>query len=433
MRFICGAFAAFLLLAACSGGGAGIPPGPSPAPNATLRFVLLVSRHGVRSPLRPNSTIARFAAQAWPDWEVPPGNLTPHGAAAVQLMGQYYGAFYRGVGLLNATCPLQDVYLYSDSDERTVVTGQSIAQGLAGACAVPNLHHLPKGQRDSLIHALGPNPPFLKANPALSLGALQSAVPNPPQLLVSYAPAFSALATILGCPSSAAPSCTPVTSLRFREVTEDATTGLARLEGPMAQGKTLAEILTLEYADGMPAPGWGRATHDAIEGAMPLYTLSYLVEQRPPYLAKAQASNLLSHISQTLAQFADGQQRLSAPYAPPASSKFVLIVAHDTNLSALAGVLNLHWNFGTAYQPDDTPPGGALAFEVYQAPGAQPTISLFYQVQTLDQMRDLTPFTMNERPLRVFVPIPGCPDPCSLAAFQSLVASQLDPAFVIHD
>jgi 4-phytase/acid phosphatase len=345
-------------------------------------------------------------------------------------MGAYYASFYRRMGLLSTDCPVQNAYLYSDSDQRTIVTGERLAQGIDSSCA-PTVHHLPQGQRDSLIHTLGANPPFLKADPVRSLAALQGAVPDPAQLLVTQASAFATLASILACPSSAAPSCVPVTSLPFQEVTESST-GLARLDGPVATGKTLAEILVLEYADGMAAPGWGNATPQSIDSAMPLYVANYAAQVRPSYLAQAQASNLLWHISQTLAQFVDGQQRLSAAYAPPASSRFVLVVAHDTNLAALAGILNLHWNLGSGYQPDDTPPAGSLAFEIYQAPASQPTVSLFYQVQTLDQMRNLTPAS-QEQPLRVPVPVPGCADPCALAAFQTLIAQRVDQAFIIHD
>lgn len=346
-------------------------------------------------------------------------------------MGAYYAFLYRRMGLLSADCPLQKAYLYTDSDQRTIVTGERIAQGMNSSCA-PIVNHLPQGQRDSLIHTLGANPPFLRANAAQSLSALQAAVPNPAQLLVTQASAFSTLSTLLACPSSSAPSCVPVTSLPFREVTES-DTGLARLDGPLAVGKNLAEIFVLEYADGMDAPAWGRATPQSIDAAMPLYVANYVTQVRPSYLAQTQASDLLWHISLTLAQFADGQQRLTAAYAPPASSKFVLIVAHDTNLSALAGILNLHWNFGNDYQPDDTPPGGSLAFEIYQAASAPPTISLYYQAQTLDQMRNLTPLTARTPPLRVPVAIPGCADPCALSTFQSLIAAQVDPNFIIHD
>lgn len=95
------ATAAILLLFGCAG-GAGTPPSTSttlttPAAS-TLRFVLLVSRHGVRAPLGSNARIAEFAAQTWPTWSVQAGFLTPHGGDAVQLMGAYYASFYRRMG-----------------------------------------------------------------------------------------------------------------------------------------------------------------------------------------------------------------------------------------------------------------------------------------------------------------------------------------------
>ena len=142
IRRLTPAIAALLLLFGCAG-GAGTPPGAPAAPaTATLRFVLLVSRHGVRAPLGSNAAIARFAAQPWPDWGVPAGNLTAHGGDAAQVMGAYYGSFYRRMGLISADCPVPKAYLYADSDQRTIVTGERIAQGMNNSCA-PVVNHPP--------------------------------------------------------------------------------------------------------------------------------------------------------------------------------------------------------------------------------------------------------------------------------------------------
>jgi 4-phytase/acid phosphatase len=395
-----------------------------------LRFVLILTRHGIRSPLKPNADIAKYAAQAWPDWGLAPGRLTPHGAAAARLMGAYYGDLYRRAGILGSSCPLDNVYLYTDSTSRTIVTGQELAAGMNGVCA-PTLHHLSEGTRDPLIHTLGPHPPLLKVDPARALEALRVAAPQPQNFLRSQAPAFAALAAILACPSRSAPSCLPVRSLIFKERT-DSKTGLARLDGPLAAGQSLAETFLLEYSNGMDA-GWSRATPDRIEMAMSLYVASYAVGARTRYLAQVQGSNLLWHMSQTLAQFADGRQRLSGAYAPPATSRFVMIVAHDTNLSEIGGMLGLHWAFGKVYQADDTPPAGSLAFEVSQAGTSLPTVAIYYQVQTPYQARRLLSLTQGRPPLRVRVAIPGCTDPCALATLQQLIAKDVDPAFVINE
>jgi hypothetical protein len=44
-------------------------------------------------------------------------------------------------------------------------------------------------------------------------------------------------------------------------------------------------------------------------------------------------------------------------------SRVLVISGHDTNLSNMSGLLQLSWRL-PGYQPDDTPPGGALVFSL---------------------------------------------------------------------
>ena len=48
--------------------GAGAPP--------QLRYVFIISRHGVCSPMWTSERLNQYAAEPWPEWGVPPGNLT---------------------------------------------------------------------------------------------------------------------------------------------------------------------------------------------------------------------------------------------------------------------------------------------------------------------------------------------------------------------
>jgi hypothetical protein len=59
-----------------------------------LEFALIFSRHGVRSPTKPNSEYAQYAAQEWPTWPVCPGHLTPNGKKLMILLGAYYREYF---------------------------------------------------------------------------------------------------------------------------------------------------------------------------------------------------------------------------------------------------------------------------------------------------------------------------------------------------
>lgn len=50
---------------------------------------------------------------------------------------------------------------------------------------------------------------------------------------------------------------------------------------------------------------------------------------------------------------------------------------------------------------DDTPPGGALVFELWQATDGAYSVRVYYTAQTLQQMRQAQPLTSANPPVRV--------------------------------
>jgi hypothetical protein len=63
-----------------------------------LRFALVFSRHGVRSPTKPNCAYAEYAVDCWPKWPVSPGCLTVHGKELMALLGKFYQAYFKQEG-----------------------------------------------------------------------------------------------------------------------------------------------------------------------------------------------------------------------------------------------------------------------------------------------------------------------------------------------
>jgi hypothetical protein len=83
----------------------------------------------------------------------------------------------------------------------------------------------------------------------------------------------------------------------------------------------------------------------------------------------------------------------------------------------------------------DTPPGGALVFELRQRAGStEDEVSVYYTAQTLEQMRNAAPLTLEEPPAVARVFIPGCSKatsgfPCDWKDFARTLRSAIDPAF----
>jgi len=163
----------------------------------------------------------------------------------------------------------------------------------------------------------------------------------------------------------------------------------------------------LEYAEGMNSAnvGWGRVDIHKLRYLLQLHTANVDIAQRTSYIARAQASNLLSHILQSMEQAVVARPVAGALTKP--GDRLLILAGHDTNIAAIAGSLDLSWLIDG--RRDDTPPGGALVFELWKQHGREEySVRAHYMAQTLDQMRNATPLSLANPPERVLVFVPGC-------------------------
>lgn len=327
--------------------------------------VVVVMRHGVRPPTKPEPLSAGMARAPWPAWDVGWGELTHHGARAVALLGDFDRRRYRA--LLGSGCPA--LRAVADSDQRTVATAVAYLDRLAPHCAV-EVEHQPAATRDPRFSPFEAEPP-LPADTVLA--AAQAALPagGLPALDRDLAPQWQAIDRITGC---MAPAC----SVAARPTALAAAGGRAKLSGALALGGSFAQTLALEYADGKPMAevGWGRATLALITQLSALHAAEFAITARPPAIAKAGAAALLGEVRAALT-------RDTAP-------RFSLFVGHDSNLSWLGGALGAHWHV-PQFAPDDPPPGGALLFERWSNGTGRYRLRVLFRSQTLDQMRNLAP------------------------------------------
>ena len=390
---------------------------PARGQRLILDRVVLVMRHGIRPPTKAPPLPDGFTRSAWPQWSVPAGYLTPHGAEAIRLLARFGRQDYAAAGLFAANgCLGPDaVSIWADTDERTVKTGEAFAEGLSPGCGLKTGHDA--GGDDPLFSPIQTGAVDFDA--AKAVAAIEAwAGPGGVQAVAdAHQAALNRLQGVLG-DCCAAPLCPPPTTascaLADLPTAIDVGKGAPKLKGALASASTLSEILLLEYLEGKPMAevGFGRIDRAGMLAALALHPAEFSVLHRSPYIAARGAAPLLRRIVHTL------DASSSAP-------KLSVFVGHDTTLAYLGGALDLHWSAGD-YPRDDPPPGAILGFERLRDAKGRLFTRVFFEVQTPEQMRALTPLTATTPPIKIYLPLPGCGSSidmtiCTAEAFDHLV------------
>jgi 4-phytase/acid phosphatase len=398
----------------------------------TLRYVVIVSRHGVRSPTGKTDQLNQYSTQPWPAWTVPPGYLTEHGATLMRLFGAYDRELLVRQGLLtgNGCSDAGQITILADSDQRTRETGKALASGLMPNCSL-DVHALSEGTPDPLFHPLSAGD--LHADKQLATAALAGRIGNNPAGLVeAYRPQLQALEDVLTRSASTgmAAGAPSVPKASLFDIPSSIAPGkgdhLVDLRSPLGTAATMAENLLLEYTEGMPQVGWGRVDATTLRELMQLHTASADLERRTGYIARVQSAPMLSGILDSMQQAIDGKPLAGA--LGKLSHRLLILVGHDTNLTNISGALDLSWLIDG--RRDDTPPGGALVFELWQkGTTSKYLVRTYYTAQTLDQMRHATPLSLVVAPDRVPVFIPRCSQAdfaCEWKDFAAMLREAID-------
>lgn len=425
-------FAALVLFLFCMSPHAQPASAQAPAGDAKLQLVIVLSRHGVRSPLTSQADLDKYSAAPWPKWEVAPGILTAHGYQLMKLFGAWDRERFSADGLFAPTgcADSTHVTILADIDQRTRETGKALADGMFPDCNI-EVHSRPDGVTDPLFspRKAGVGHP----DPTLAAAAISGRIGgNPANLTETYRPQLAALDRILsGCgrlpPNPRRTSIFDIPA-SLNPGTVDSPVAA---RGPLVTASTLAENLLLEYTQGMSDAdtGWGCLDGATLRYVMQANIAAWDYGDRTPAIARINASNLLDHIRRTMEQSVTGKPVSGAIGKP--GDRLVILVGHDTNIVTLAGALGIDWIADG--RVDDSPPGSALVFELWRSPRSGPFVRVAFTAQTLEQMRNTEPLTPANPPAEAPIFIPACGRldlSCTWDSFSAAMRQATDQAYV---
>ena len=189
----------------------------------------------------------------------------------------------------------------------------------------------------------------------------------------------------------------------------------------------------MENAEGMPTNqvAWGRLPATGLYDVLKVHRLHADLMEKTKPIAQQKGSNMLAQI---VASLQDGHNFPGAPkIAEPV--RFGVLLGHDTNVLNVAGLLNLGWEI-KGFQDNEVPPSASLAFELLKEVGTnQRYVRMTFYSQTPEQMRDVTPLNMDNRPSMVAVDLPACSaymrnGSCPLERFVEIANAAIDPGCV---
>jgi 4-phytase/acid phosphatase len=388
----------------------------------TLKQIIIFGRHSIRAAITDPSSMDRFSADPYPGFaEVPKGYLTPNGQEAASLLGNYFREYLLHEGLLtnDAATDINLSYFRANSIQRSNITAAMFGAGLIPGTPIP-VHSYSIGDDETPAE---PDPIFDPILANVVSVDLDRAVTEVHGIFSSGAAIESAYSGELALIRSVLfdypqgtqpPPDTPSgkTDPTAQPITLTANSSIPRTGNLINFGGLLTMNLAIDpfvmqYADGFPLEdvAWGRLSLNALSQQTRLATLQIAIAMRMPYINQVQSSNAASHVLRSMRQAVRGS-RVHGSFGT-AKSKILVIISSDYYVAGLAGLLDLHWTL-PGYQPDFCSPGGALVFELRQVRKTKKhLVRVFYTSQTFDQLRNLTPLTLDEPPATMQLAVPG--------------------------
>lgn len=120
----------------------------------TLKEVVILSRHNIRSPLSDNgSALGKLTPHRWTNWSAASSELTLRGGVLETMMGQFFRKWLVSEGLFteNYVPNADEVNFYANSMQRTIATAQYFSSGFMPVANVAVRHRYTPSKMDPVF------------------------------------------------------------------------------------------------------------------------------------------------------------------------------------------------------------------------------------------------------------------------------------------
>ena len=388
--------------------------------NYTLEQVVVFSRHGLRAPLAsPTSTLGKITPNQWPQWDTPASYLTTRGGVLESYFGHYFSEWLVDNKLLTEnTCPSEnEVYIYTNSLQRTIATGQYFTVGAFPGCIVPIIHKEKLGTMDPLFFPVisDDNPEFKQAAiTSINQTANAKGIEGLNQKLSNT---YQDLSNIINYTQST--NCLTDKQCDFTDLPTKIIIEKGKepgITGPLRTGTSIADAFILQYYEGAPLQdiAWGKIKNNKqFEQLVAIKEHYNTVLFGSPVIAKQVAANLINYINQT--------------FSEKNHTKFTFLVGHDSNVASLFSALKIK-SYTLPDQFETTPIGGKIVFQKWRDNhSGEALMKIEYFYQSTDQIRNLTQLNRNNPPHKVTLEMENCPTNtmgfCSFSTFKQIIGN----------
>lgn len=360
----------------------------------TLKEVVVMSRHNIRSPLSSGgAAYTRVTPYKWFSWSSPGSQLSLRGGVLETEMGQFFRKWVVAEGLLpdNYRPVNDDVLFYANSRQRTFATAKYFSAGFLPFANVEITHKYDEDKMDPVF-----TPKFTKMNDAYRqkvLAEIQALNGGPLTWMETTQPTLTFMENVLHMAES--PAATQSDTVHFWyddtqfKIEKD---DEPRMTGGFTLANSVADAMVLQCYESESLSAFGTELSmeqwRAICGVKAVYDgLLFTTHSAAVNLANPLVTRI--------------HEELHNP-----DRKFMFLCGHDSNLASIGAALRLNYPETENAMELHTPIGSKLVFEKW-SDGTDEYVAINLVYQSVSQLQGRTLLSTEVPPMIGTVTVEG--------------------------